>query len=80
VLHKVPGFAKPALPSGSAGAMPIRIVPLMLPVVELKLQKERRLGCRSFWSVTGALAAVHVQDLASDERGVFQKHDRVDDV
>jgi hypothetical protein len=30
--------------------------------------------------MTGALATVDMQDLASDERGVFQKQDRVDNV
>src|SRR5450631_2542254 len=33
-----------------------------------------------FWLVTGALATVDVQDLASDKGSIFQKHDRVDDV
>src|SRR5882757_11271990 len=31
-------------------------------------------------SMTGALAAVDVEDLAGDKGSVFQKHDRVDDV
>jgi len=30
--------------------------------------------------MTGALATVDMQDLARDERGVFQKQDRVDNV
>ncbi|GHK01142.1 hypothetical protein SY2F82_29390 [Streptomyces sp. Y2F8-2] len=48
----------------------------------------RRLHCvhergpetRTPWSVTSALAAVDVEDLSGDERGVLQVDDRVDDV
>ena len=60
--------------------MTIGIVPLLLPVVELELQKERQSGCRSFWSVTGALTAVDVDGLPGDEGGVLQKQDRVHDI
>src|SRR5450631_2040608 len=38
------------------------------------------LAAAPFWSMTGALATVDVQDLAGDKGSVFQKHDRVDDV
>src|ERR1700761_3812755 len=37
-------------------------------------------GCRSFWSVTGALTAIDMNGLPGDEGGVLQKQDRVHDI
>ena len=47
---------------------------------EANCRKSSDLAAAPLCSVTGALATVDVQDLASDERGVFQKQDRVDNV
>ena len=45
-------------------------------IIDLKCAgRSSGLAAAPFWSMTGALATVDVQDLASDERGVFQKQD-----